>query len=364
MMEDTDKSRGRCKLLLRVAECYSLRVMFEILKSFSSITMIWRRCGVQFIECSQDNNTLAEFNIRGCDLLAYSYDDRLGDLYAVGINADSAYGSIKNEGKKDPISLYIEVDILTLSNEGLFVEQSGEIEAFNYINASTGISTVPDHVDYLGTSYLGCDPNSRITTSWFSKAINVFKTMKCNKIVFSVYPNTEIFIEGLRDQDTISACRLPTSMDNGKDPEPVREAPTGNLKVLDAENGSIHVSTQYKIVVAVTKFSWVAKICRLAPGSILKVYMSPGCPLVLATSLGLYGTTILSFNSNTDENWGNNSTRTDRNFNRNTRIPMLSQYESNNYDDFSDGSSYYNTIAAENSNTGHVFQNWTNDSRL
>lgn len=295
---------------LTIADCYSFRVMMDILSTFKNeITIRFNPDFIKIEECNQRETAFVKFEMFGSEMLSYNYDvkDEHGNLlemYAMPIKANDAYSTIKNEGKKDPITCYVDINGKTLSNSGLYFHRAGSsLEALDFVHTKCGTTQVQEYIDHYAKSYSELTPNSRMSTAAFAKMISNFKTRKCNRVVFSCNMEGAIIVKGQRNDDVITAYRLPGMKINTLDEYEYASPDTndGSDMIFNSGEGgngiTIHVNNNHTITLNLANLLWIAKISRLAPMAILKIYMKHDCPLVLRTPLGLYGVCTFSFNS-------------------------------------------------------------------
>ena len=241
----------------------------------------------------------------GSEMLSYIYNlyDVNGNsfpIYSMTISAHDAYSTMKNEGKKDSITCYTDINSYTLANSGFFFLRGGTVEALDFIHANFGTTQVQEYVDHYASHYHNTPPNSRMSTAAFTKMISNFKTRKCNRVVFSCSPDGSILVKGQRNDDVVTAYRLPGDKINTPDEYECATPSTNDTEIICSDNGNgliLCLNNDHDITLNLANLSWIVKISRLAPMAILKIYMKHNLPLVLRTPLGLYGVCTFSFNS-------------------------------------------------------------------
>lgn len=258
-------------------DCYSIRIMVEILSDF---------CNTPTLKFTPDEFRITESNAKDCILMdyviygewlkAYIFDLKNGnnqavETYPFKVNAEDFLGAIKGtEGKKAPLIFNVDIDN-DGSNKGLYVNM---ISGNEYVKTFGFQDPIIEFRDVFEIDYAGCRPSTKVSSAAFSQMITRFKTRKCTLIKFVLCKDGKIFLQGLKNNQIISSNYLDDAGDNGT---PVAEQVIHNIRVNLADS------------------IWLAKLKTLAPASVVQVYLKMTTPLVIRAHIGTQGLAIYTF---------------------------------------------------------------------
>jgi len=307
------------KLSLRVLDCYSLRAIFDVLKSYrDTIVLRFTAKGFSIIECGGRETSTQHYEIYGDELLHYSFPlpatvvdedgEEVENVYPTGISATTAFDTLKVDSKKEPTYIYATINRKDMTNNGLIVGRSSTsttLEGLSQIDTRHIKVTPAKLINYYDKLYADKEPNSRVPTAAFVKTFSNIKNRKCNILSFELNEaDGSIMIKGKQDSKVITVIPLPAGENdinedqNYDDEDPPAEEPD---LIFDNMSFVLDTPKRYSIDLKVTNVLWFLKIGRLASTSILRIYLVKDGPLVMRTPLGLYGMATYSFNSDIDK---------------------------------------------------------------
>lgn len=275
---------------------YSFRCMLEILKDFRS------NCWIKFTEnlieiCANGINELGiqRYVINTDEILSYTFPFKdLWPSFSMELSFLEFFNKLKAIRKKDIIVLTADVDVVNMTCPGFYMPTTLSARSLNggtmIVSQNCAIKPPTDFNDFYEEVYIHQKPNSKIPTEALCCTLISYKNENCDSCEFELDSDNIITVRAYKGTNALHINDLPRSglaMVDSKESKVAYECDDGTI--IDDDNSLCRTTLSLNDV------KWLEKLGKLAPNSLIKVYMSRGYPFLLQTNLGLYGMIYLSF---------------------------------------------------------------------
>lgn len=307
-----------------ILDLYPFRNMLEILKGYRDMFVLrfWPThieivaSGKSSSGTGDDEKSSHRYIIYGDQILNYRYPvktigDRqvpVHDHISLEVKASDILGLTKGQNRVDTLNASATVDLENSIARGIYITAVASSRSLPLSKLIQVISchlgppaaaldyyerffskrylSFPDRIDKPGV------PNSRVSTTAFSKFLVELKASKCTRLDVTLTDDKHIDIKAYTGPTFIIGGTLPES---GLDIALSQNCnPT---QVIDCGDGLSIISENYTISINIKDVEWLEKVEKLAKMSILEIFMEEGYPLVFRTKLGLYGDATFTLNN-------------------------------------------------------------------
>jgi len=278
-----------------ILDCYGLKNVFDILKSYRSEAVLrFTPDGISIFEAGAGETSTQHYEIYGRELIYYNYPFTKEEMpvYPVGISAEQIFNITKPESKKEILTFVVRINLSDYSTVGFYPscgKSANRLESYNKIKTSP-VSKVREYVDYYKEYYKDMPPTCCLSTMAFVKAYTSIKSIRCNYIRFVLSSDGSVEMQGCIDDKAETIFPLSTPND-----EIIADCGDNNDSDFVIEEDE---DEKYQITLKISGLTWFHKLARLSQTSICKIYIAEGKPLVIRTNLGSgWGVATFSFNS-------------------------------------------------------------------
>lgn len=275
-------------------DAYAWRVGLEIMSGLTTRGILRFRKGELAIAHANQPRTAAASFCFPEKLLLY-YEKRI----TTGTQHDEVYADFDLTQMVDACKSYDKREEVTITAP---IKSDGIISCINLQRGNNAVDAVEcgspsmtqieTYIDIKTHYYRDLKPTAKLITARFSKIISNYKVRGCTNISF-VLSAEGVLIKGHRGNTTINITNCNDDSDNDEETPNESDSRT----VIKGEGGPDLVIRDYVISIKFREVrDWMNKINRLSPArSVICIYLSTGCPLIIETMIGSVGTATFTF---------------------------------------------------------------------